>query len=201
MYRKISLYCLIVSVILMVVSCTGKMSKEKMVERGKYLVNATGVLWYHTPIGKDGKPDFLKMFAGSNIGYQGPWGVTYPKNLTPDIDTGIGGLTDEEVIDLIKEEVNSGKLAMFNYYYRNLTDEDLKCIVSYLRTLTPISNKVPSDLKPGEVPKTPVINLNIIEPKIVKAEPPKVTPKATTTPKSTKSTKKTSSTKSTKTKK
>lgn len=199
MYKKIRGCCLVVSIAFVLVSCTQKPSQEEMVEKGKYLVNAAGVLWYHTPIGKDGRQDFSKLMAGSSVGYQGPWGVAYPKNLTPDIDTGVGDLTDEEVVNLIKEESNSGKLSIFNYYYKNLTDEDLKCIVAYLRTLTPIPNKMPLDLKPGEAPKTSVINLNIIEPKVIKSAPPKkTTTKSTTKPKNAK---KKDSTKSTKTKK
>jgi hypothetical protein len=201
MYKKVIAGCFIVSIAFVLISCTQKPSQEEMVEKGKYLVNAAGVLWYHTPIGKDGKQDFSKLMAGSSVGYQGPWGVAYPKNLTSDIDTGIGALTDEEVANLIKEESSSEKLSIFNYYYKNLTDEDLKCIVVYLRTLTPIPNKIPSDLKPGETPKTSIINLNIVEPKVVKIAPAK---KTTTKPKpkpKPKTPKKTGSTKSTKTKK
>jgi len=35
-------------------------------------------------------------------------------------------------------------------WYRQLTDEDLKAIFAYLRTLPPISNAVPEDLPPAQ---------------------------------------------------
>ncbi|OGF44271.1 MAG: hypothetical protein A2231_02055 [Candidatus Firestonebacteria bacterium RIFOXYA2_FULL_40_8] len=157
--------------------CAKKLSKDEMIERGKYLVNACGVLAHHTPIGKDGKPDLNKFMAGSEVPYKGAWGVSYSKNLTPDNDTGIGMMTDEEVINMIKDEGINGKAPLYYDYYRGLTDEDLKSLVSYLRTLTPITNKIPADTKPGEA--------KVVEKKV---EPKKaVTPakKATTAKKTT----------------
>lgn len=169
MLRKIVAGILLVVVVFILTSCGGK-SNEEMKERGRYLVRAAGVLSYHTPIGKDGRPDYTKFLAGSTVGYKGPWGVTYPKNLTPDDETGIGLMTDEEVISLIKEEALSGKLSIFNDYYKDLTDEDLKCIVVYLRSIDKISNKVPADLKPGEPVTTAVIDLTQIQPKVTAAK-------------------------------
>ena len=131
--------------------CSKKLSKDEMIERGKYLVNACGVLAHHTPIGKDGKPDLNKFMAGSETPYKGAWGVSYARNLTPSNDSGIGMMTDEEVINMIKDEGLNGKAPLYYDYYRGLTDEDLKSLVAYLRTLTPIDNKIPADSKPGEV--------------------------------------------------
>ena len=198
MLRKAAVAVVLFAVVIVFVSCGGKPSKEEMLEKGKYMVNAAGVLNYHTPTGKDGKPDYLKFMAGNVTGYQGPWGVFYPRNLTPDIDTGIGGFTDDEVINMIKDEFSSGKVAMFNDYYKNLTEEDLKYIVVYLRSLTPISNKIPQDLKPGEAPKTPVINM---VPSAAKVEKVKTTAKPATTTKKPSTTKKSTTTKKTPAKK
>ncbi|MFH1073513.1 MAG: hypothetical protein V1752_00330 [Candidatus Firestonebacteria bacterium] len=131
--------------------CSKKMSEYEMIERGKYLAGACGVLAHHTPIGKDGKPEFNKFMAGSKDGYKGAWGVYYAKNLTPDNDTGIGMMTDEEVINMIKSEGANGKAPLYYDYYRGLTDDDLKSLVVYLRTLAPISNNIPEDIKPGKV--------------------------------------------------
>ncbi|MFH1074628.1 MAG: hypothetical protein V1752_06030 [Candidatus Firestonebacteria bacterium] len=157
--------------------CSKKLSKDEMIERGKYLVNACGVLAHHTSLGKDGKPDLNKFMAGSETGYKGTWGVSYAKNLTPDNDTGIGMMSDDEVISMIKDEGANGTAPLYYDYYRGLTDDDLKSLVSYLRTLTPITNKVPADTKPGEV-KTPEIKV-----KVKKAEPKKVSVKKAPTKK------------------
>lgn len=135
--------------------CSENNSKYKMIERGKYLVGACGVLSHHTPIGSDGKPDFSKFMAGSSIGYKDSKGVYYLKNLTPDNDTGIGMMTNEEVINLIKAEGSNGRAPLYYDFYRALTDDDLKSIVAYLRTLAPVSNSVPA-VKPVEKIAVPV---------------------------------------------
>jgi hypothetical protein len=171
MFKKVVVVLAVAAVFF--ASCGKRMSKEEMTARGEYLVKACGVLSiYHTPLTKDGKPDFTKFMAGSTTGYQGPWGVAYPKNLTPDIDTGIGASTDEEVIAEIKGEGVSKKPPMFSEYYKNLTDEDLKCIVTYLRSLPPVPNKIPEGIAPGEPVRTPVISLNVIAPKAAAAAAP-----------------------------
>jgi hypothetical protein len=174
--KKLLLFCVATAVFFAVCGCGKRLSREEMVDKGKYLVTACGVLNFHTPL-KDGKPDMQKFMAGSNVGYSGPWGIYYPRNLTPDIDTGIGAMTDEEVISEIKGEGTGIKPGVFCDYYRNLTEEDLRCIVYYLRTLTAISNKTPDSLKPGEKPFTAVINL---APAAVKGPPPPAAKKAET---------------------
>jgi mono/diheme cytochrome c family protein len=37
--------------------------------------------------------------------------------------------------------------------YRNMTDEDLKAIFAYLKTIPPVSNHVPDPVPPDEVAK------------------------------------------------
>lgn len=196
MSRKALVFALVFCMAFVFGSCGKRLSKDEKIERGKYLINACGVLSHHTPIGKDGKPDLTKFLGGSNIGYQGPWGVIYPKNLTPDIDTGIGAISNDEIKNIIREEGANGRPPLFYDYYKNLTEEDLDCIVEYLRNLTPVVNKVNADLQPGVAPKTPVINLSQVVSKIVTT--PVKAPTRTTTKTPAKKTTKTPA-KSTKT--
>ncbi len=176
MLKKAIMFSMVCCLVFLGVACSKKLSKDEMIERGKYLINACGVLAYHTPIGKDGKPDLNKFMAGSEAGYKGSWGVFFPKNLTPDNDTGIGMMTDEEVINIIKDEGVNGKAPLYYDYYRSLTDEDLKSIVAYLRTLTPITNKIPVDTKPGDAPK-------VVEKKVEPKKPAAPAKKASTSTK------------------
>ncbi len=173
MLKKVVVFSMVCCMVFLGVACSKKLSKDEMIERGKYLINACGVLAHHTPIGKDGKPDLNKFMAGSETGYKGVWGVSYAKNLTPDNDTGIGMMTDEDVINMIKEEGINGKAPLYYDYYRSLTEEDLKSIVAYLRTLTPIASKIPADIKPGDVPK-------VVEKKVEPKKPVTPAKKATT---------------------
>jgi hypothetical protein len=80
--------------------------------------------------------------------WTGPWGVSYPANLTPDPNTGLGIWTEDMFIAAIRTGKHMGKSRpilppMPWQDFRNMTDDDLKAIWAFLRTLPPISNHVP----------------------------------------------------------
>lgn len=94
----------------------------------------------------DGRWALLK---GDLTAAVGPWGITYAANLTPD-DTGLGGWTFEHFRKAIKEGKyrgvdNSRPLMppMPIPALKNMTDEDVKAIYSYLKTIKPVKNLVP----------------------------------------------------------
>jgi mono/diheme cytochrome c family protein len=74
-------------------------------------------------------------------------GVVAAQNITPDPETGIGNWTDGEVLRAIREGVDKNGDALFPMmpyeHMRNLSDEDAKSVVAYLRTLKPIRHAVP----------------------------------------------------------
>lgn len=117
--------------------------------RGKYLVNgpahcsACHVGGYQELINADkGEAEPLKGGVKFPLG---PLGVIYTRNLTPDSETGIGRYTDGEIFRLmrhgVKPDGTSTITPMMPFY--NMADEDLIAIVSYLKSLEPINNKVP----------------------------------------------------------
>ena len=64
------------------------------IARGKYIFGATGGCGCHT-----------EVKGAANAGgrkYEGPFGTVYSTNITPDIKTGIGGWTDEQIIKAIR---------------------------------------------------------------------------------------------------
>ena len=61
-------------------------------QRGEYLSNIMGCNDCHTPGGIYGAPDFERRLSGSELGWQGPWGVSYATNLTPVCVPGISVL-------------------------------------------------------------------------------------------------------------
>ena len=86
--------------------------------------------------------------AITNTAFAGPWGVSYAFNLTPDEHTGIGIWTE----DIFMKTIRTGRhwgvsrpilppMPWFNY--RHMTDEDLRSVYAYLRSIPPVSNKVP----------------------------------------------------------
>lgn len=64
------------------------------------------------------------------------------KNITP---AGIGSWTDGELFRTITTGVNKDGKALFPvmpfHYYGQMDEEDIKCIIAYIRTLKPIENK------------------------------------------------------------
>jgi hypothetical protein len=97
------------------------------------------------------------MYAGSetNTAFSGPWGVSYAMNLTPDTGSGLGIWTEDMFVRAIRLGKHWGQSRpimppMPWQVYRNLTDEDLRAVWSYLRTIPPIENRPPDYDPPGE---------------------------------------------------
>lgn len=73
-----------------------------------------------------------------------PVGKLYSKNITPDIETGIGRYTDPEIARALRYGVHPNGTAVFDFMpFHNMSDEDLTAVISYLRSQKPIKNKVP----------------------------------------------------------
>lgn len=93
--------------------------------------------------------------AGTNTAWAGPWGVSFTANLTPDENTGIGIWTEDIFMNTIRNGRHWGVARplpppMPWQAYRELTDEDLKSVYAYLRSIPPIHNRVPQPLSPAE---------------------------------------------------
>jgi hypothetical protein len=84
--------------------------------------------------------------------FSGPWGTSFARNLTPDSATGLGTWTEAYFIKVLRTGIRGNgeplRPLMPWEWYRQLTDDDLKAMFAYLRTLPPISNAVPEDLPP-----------------------------------------------------
>jgi hypothetical protein len=85
--------------------------------------------------------------------WAGPWGVSFAYNLTPDMKTGIGGWPE----DMFIKTLRTGKMMGMSrdilppmpwQDIGKMTDDDLKAIFAYLKSLPPIENKVPEALPP-----------------------------------------------------
>ena len=92
--------------------------------------------------------------SASMTAWSGPWGISYAANLTPDPNTGTGIWTEDMFLRAIRTGKHWGQSRpimppMPWEVYRNMTDEDLKAIWAYLRTIPPIENRVPDYRPPG----------------------------------------------------
>jgi mono/diheme cytochrome c family protein len=118
-------------------------SDSGVVARGKYLVlGAAHCYTCHIPDSVRKKGDLERMIGGNPL--ETPFATFYPPNITSDNETGIGKLTDEELAGAIRYNLNHNSRAMVGFMsYNGMSDDDVKAIISYLRTTPPVHQFVP----------------------------------------------------------
>jgi mono/diheme cytochrome c family protein len=131
----------------------------KRLERGRYLVDGPcQCLSCHSPsdLESPGRPPIMGK-EGAGFDYTS-WG--YPgevaRNITPDLETGVGTWTDDMLARVIREGVgHDGHLidpsAMPYEFFRALTHEDLASIIVYIRSIPTIRNALPRHRKPDNL--------------------------------------------------
>lgn len=131
------------------------------VERGRYLVQVTGCNDCHTPGTFYGAPDAQRMLSGSEMGWAGPWGVVYAANLTPDSTTGLGQWSIEDITKALRtgNRPDGRQLATVMPWlnFSNFTDEDVRSIATYLKSIPPVTHEVPKPVPPGAEVQGPVL--------------------------------------------
>ncbi len=111
-----------------------------VVARGKYLV--------HLGCGCHNVNDKLPYAGGDHL--VGPWGDVTSANLTPD-PSGIGYFSEATFIAALRTGyVGARQLNSIMPFgeFKNLSDDDLKAIFAYLRTLPPVKHRVDNTLPP-----------------------------------------------------
>jgi mono/diheme cytochrome c family protein len=152
-------------------------AKSAQVKRGEYLVTIASCHDCHTPMkmtpqgpapdfaralmghpadapepaGTTGKTDL--MLSGSDLtSFKMPWGIMYSRNLTPD-KSGLGEWTEAQFIKTLRtgRHQGEGRPLMPPMPWPNaaaMTDEDLKAVFAYLKSIKPIQNTVPDPKVP-----------------------------------------------------
>jgi len=121
--------------------------------RGKYLFEAVAdCAGCHSPrdFTRVGAPEFKDQRGSGNVFSDfliGMPGVLVAANITPDMETGIGGWSDGEKIRAIREGVDRDGNALFPMMpystYRHMSDEDVEALVAYMDTLPPVRHAMP----------------------------------------------------------
>ncbi len=167
---------------LVLAASSQKNNSKEQIARGQYLVTYGGCNDCHTPLKMTDKgpvPDMSRMLSGhpadvklpppelkegpwfaataGMTAWAGPWGISYAPNLTPDNETGIGIWTEEMFIKAMRtgKHMGEGRDILPPMPWRGLaalTDDDLKAIFAYLRSIPTIRNQAPSPVSPGGDP-------------------------------------------------
>ena len=127
------------------------------------LGDATVTVWTtpgHTPGTLYGGPDTTRVLSGSELGWVGPWGVVYARNLTPD-STGLAAWTEEQIATAIRtgNRPDGRQLAPIMPWMNlaRLTEEDALSIAAYLKSLPPVVHSVPDPVPPGQKAAGPLL--------------------------------------------
>ncbi|MGE0715536.1 MAG: cytochrome c [Alphaproteobacteria bacterium] len=145
------------------------LAQDGRVARGKYLAAIMDCTGCHTPGTFSGKPDMARLLGGESVGFEIPGlGIFYPRNLTPDRETGIGAWSEADIIKAIRTGVrpDGRELSPIMPWrsYAALTDADARALVAYLKNLKPVKNAVPDPVGPGEKVKAPYFSVVVPKP-------------------------------------
>jgi hypothetical protein len=104
------------------------------------------------------QPGNWALMAPDATAFVGPWGISYAANLTSDSATGIGAWTEHQFIQTMRTGkhlgMENGRPVLPPMPWEGvgkLSDDDLKAMLAYLKSTTPISNRVPGPVPPNQV--------------------------------------------------
>jgi cytochrome c553 len=87
-------------------------------------------------------------------------GLVVTPNLTPDTETGLGGWSEDEIVEVLRTAKRKDGSVLFTFpphsFYKNLALEDARAIARYLKSLPPIRNPIlPRQLPFEPLPMVP----------------------------------------------
>lgn len=128
---------------------------DSQVEAGRYLVTVGGCNDCHT----DGYmalgmqiPE-SEWLAGSRVGWQGPWGTTYPTNLRLRVQE----LNEDQWVQMLKSRTGLPPMPWMNV--NKLSERDARAIYAYIKSLGARGERMPLAVAPGLEPDTPYLSL------------------------------------------
>lgn len=123
---------------------------SEVIERGRYLVGVGACHDCHTPGFNEAAGRVLESqwLIGSSVGFQGPWGTSYPVNLR----LYVRGLGEAQWLARVRQPMRP-PMPWFNL--RDMKDEDLVAIYRFIRSLEPAGQPAPVAAAPGQKVNTP----------------------------------------------
>jgi mono/diheme cytochrome c family protein len=128
---------------------------DNPIESGRYLVIMGGCNDCHTNgyLATEGKVPEEDWLTGSPVGWQGPWGVTYPPNLRLRVQE----WTEDEWVTILKTRTGLPPMPWMNV--NKMNEIDARAIYAYIKSLGPKGDHMPLALGPNEIPQTPYLSL------------------------------------------
>ncbi|MGQ0752571.1 MAG: cytochrome C [Betaproteobacteria bacterium] len=151
--RRLALLLIPIAVWTGAAAAADKAPDKRQVERGRYLAIIGGCNDCHTPhyMERGGKVPESEWLTGSAMGFQGPWGTTYPANLRLMAQN----MTEAQWIARSRAAMRP-PMPWFNL--AKMTDSDLRALHRYLRRLGAKGDPAPAYAAPGTAVKTPYMS-------------------------------------------
>lgn len=133
---------------------------ESAVEAGRYLAIVAGCNDCHTDgyLASGGDVPEEAWLLGSPLGWRGPWGTTYAKNLRLTVSQ----ISEDAWVALVHSGGGLPPMPWMNA--AALSDADARAVYRYLQELAPAGEAMPAPVPPDQEPTTPYILLAPIEP-------------------------------------
>jgi mono/diheme cytochrome c family protein len=124
---------------------------EVSVERGLYVSITHGCNDCHTANYNEsnGQVDPALALKGTAIGWQGPWGTTYPMNLRITAST----RSEDEFVTYMKNLKTRPPMPFYNV--NAMQEAELRSLYLYIKSLGEPGDQAPEATPPGVEPKTP----------------------------------------------
>ena len=126
---------------------------DPQVNRGRYLIKIGGCNDCHTPgyAPTGGKVPEEQWLTGDALGFQGPWGTTYPTNLR----LYFKDMTEAEWVKKGRTLTTRPPMPWFNV--QAMSTSDLRAMYRYVKSLGPAGKPAPDYLPPDKAPTGPVV--------------------------------------------
>jgi len=129
------------------------MAEEPSVELGAHIATIGGCHDCHT-VGyaeTGGKVDPATALQGNPVGYAGPWGVTYAKNLRITVSK----MSEDDWATFAKTFQVGPPMPWFNVHA--MSELETRSLYLYIKSLGEAGPQAPDDVPPGGTIKTPYI--------------------------------------------
>ena len=143
---------MLVCVVVACVSVGAASAQQADIQRGRYIVQIGGCNDCHTPGYAEtaGQVDEKVWLTGSPLGWRGPWGTTYARNLR----LAVQQVSEDQ---WLKHARQAWRPPMPWFNLRDMSDGDVRAIYRYLKHVGPAGEPAPAYVPPDKEPAPPFV--------------------------------------------
>ena len=161
--NKSTIYAVLISIVCL--GCSAKSGESEStvphvvatdeITAGRYLTIVSGCNDCHTDgyMMTEGNVPEEEWLTGSPIGWYGPWGTTYPANLRLRVHE----WSEDQWVQVLQKRSTLPPMPWMNV--KQMSEEDMRAVYKYIRSLGAKGDHMPVALAPGVDPQTPYLSL------------------------------------------